>query len=422
MALFDFLKPKPQPQEVVAKETQSLDKNKSLADFSDIYSKPIDRAKADVQLWRDGLTEWERPDYPDRYSTQQLYKEIALDDSVKTHLNSILYKILGTEFEVGTKNADKFEPNSEKTDFLKKAWFEMVINYALESEMYGFTLVELKPAVNGTYTTDLVNLIERHLVIPEKNEVRKYARVNQNTVDYTNPIYADRLLQIGDKNDKGLFNNLAVLYIYKKNALAFWSNYQSKFGVPPVIVQTDLTNQQGVNTLVSFLQEMRSNSFALVSPEDNVSVLNGVGTDAHQTFNELIKWCDGQIAKVLEGQTMTSADGSSRSQAEVHERVSESWNLARLRRIERVVNEQLFPILNRDSLGYENLVFRFKEKKDIDSIINRALILSQAGYKIESQYLSEAIGMPLETIETEMKETQNILNAVNNLYNSDICC
>ncbi|WP_250908676.1 phage portal protein family protein [Escherichia coli] len=51
-------------------------------------------------------------------------------------------------------------------------------------------------------------------------------------------------------------------------------------------------------------------------------------------FKEMAEWCDAQISKAVLGQTMTTDDGSSRAQAEVHNGVRmdiakwDAWQLS----------------------------------------------------------------------------------------------
>lgn len=387
-----------------------------------IGAQSLDRAKADVEKWRQALDEWEDPKQPDRYEMIQLYQEIIQDDAVSSHLNDILLEIQGTEFEIGTfdKNG-KFNPDTAKAELLKAEWFSEVIRNIIEAEMQGFTLMEVIAKPVEQYTTDDIQLIPRHLVIPEKGMVRTRAQVNLNLIDYTQPAYSNRLLKIGSRTEKGAFNNIALLYIYKKNALAYWANYQSKFGIPPVIVKTDLENTAKTDSLVSFLQEMRSNTFSLVGFDDEIAILNGVTADAFSTFQELIDRCDQRIAIRLEGQTMTTQDGSSRSQAEVHERKGDKLFIARLRRVEQVVNSQLFPILNLDGAALDGLSFRYKVKKDVNQVIEHLVKLKSAGFTMDAEQASELTGYTL----TEAPDApaappnaqpQSVMQAIDNLY------
>ena len=409
-------------------------KQKSIIDSLTVES--LDRAKANVEEWREALRQWEDAILPDRYEMMQLYREVIQDDSVSTHLTTIIGRITGTAFQIGTKNGEDFTEDETLTDLLRKSWLDDVIRYIIESEMMGFTLVEVTPPTAGIYSADNFVSVPRHLLMPEHGKIRTRAQVNTNYIDYTEPKYAQRLLQLGSKTGKGLFNNLALLYIYKKNALAFWANYQAKFGIPPMVIKTDLTNKVLTDSLTTFAQEMRNNSFTLVNYNDEITALAGVSVDAFQTFKELIDHCDNQISKVLGGQTMTSSDGSSRSQAEVHERTSDDWPQARLRNVERILNDQLLPILERDGMAVAGKVFRFKEIKDVDKIIDRLVKIKQAGFTMDEQQASDLTGYTLTTAVAPAptiapvdpskpdpkKETpptkapKSILSAINDLY------
>lgn len=386
-----------------------------------LNTESLDRAKADVQKWRDALDQWEDSRHPDRYEMMQLYAEIVQDDSVATHLNTIIRKIEGTDFEVGTLTAEGIDIDEDLTAKMKGSWFETLIRYIIEAEMYGFTLVEVTKPEGSEYTSDNVQLIPRQMVIPERGKVRTRPQSFIETIDFTAPLYADRLLQIGDKTEKGLFNNIALLYIYKKNAMAYWANYQSKFGIPPMIVKTDLTDKSRVEGLTNFMKQMGSNTFGLIGHDDEMSPLPNVNSDVFNTYLNLIKHADAQIAKVLEGQTMTSNDGSSRSQAEVHERTAEDWHLARLRKIERLINTQLLRIVGEDTgINTEKVIFRFKEIKNIDAIIDRAVKLKQAGYTVDAEYMSELTGLPLQQVQAApvADPANSILKSIDDLYNS----
>lgn len=422
MGLFGLMG-KNEAQALITKALVAARRGASLVDSIKVES--LDRAKSDVQKWRDALEEWEGigSNIPDRYEMMQIYAEIIQDDSVATHLTTIVRSIEGTEFQIGTQTEKGIEPDEAKKALFESEWFEALIRQIIEAEMQGFTLIEVLPAKDGNYTVDHFKVVPRHYVIPEWQKVRTRPQVNMDLIDYNDPKYTSRLMRVGDRYEKGLFNNLALLYIYKKNAMGYWSNYQSKFGIPPIVVKTDLTNQKKVDSLTDFMRNMRSNTFTLIGFDDEVEALNGVDADAYQTFNELIQHCDKQIAKVLEGQTMTSADGSSRSQAEVHERIAEEFHQARLRRVERIVNSQLIPIIRQDIPGYEGLVFRFSEKKNVDDIIDRVVKLKDAGYQVDRDYLIKVTGMPMEEVTvaapTPPSPPQSVMAAIEALYNSD---
>lgn len=388
----------------------------------DIKVEQLDRAKADVDLWRDALDEWESDTIPDRYSMMRLYQEIELDDEVTNHLGTITKSIAGTEFEIGMLDDEgSIEDDPGLHKLFKGKWFRKLIRLVLDAEMQGFTLVEIEPPKPGaaTYHQDQIVCLPRELVWPERGVIRRRPQVHMDAIDYTPAKFSRRLLQLGDTHEKGLFNNMALLYIYKKNARAFWASFQSKFGIPPIVAKTDLENSTSVNTLVEFLEQMRSNTYAIVGLDDEITPLPISNTDAFGTFDKMIERMDQAISKVMEGQTMTSSDGSSYSQANVHQKTKQEHYIDRLRMVEIEVNEQLLPIIERDFPGTPaGATFRFKEVKDIDEILSRAALLKQAGYTIEQEYLTQLTGYPLEPAASPAPAVpKSLVNQINQLYN-----
>jgi len=403
-------------------EVKALKKDDYNSVLKNISVDQLDRAKAEISQWRDALEQWEDYIQPDRYEMMQLYQEIEQDDTVKTHFETIVKKILAADFEIGMVNDKKeFEHDEEATDKLKKTWFQKFIRFIIDSEMQGYTLMQFPTMDQDSYNEDELQLIPRYLVIPEKKRVRTRAQVDIGSIDYTKKKYGKRLIEVGDIKEKGLYNNIAPLYIYKKNALAYWANYQSKFGIPPVVAKTELSNRNKVNDIAEFLQNLVNNSFSIIGLDDQLEALKGVESDAYQTFKELIDLADLKISKIMEGQTMTSTDGSSRSQAEVHERVSNEFHIARLRMIEYYVNQALFPKMTNDGFNLnEKLIFRYKEIKDIDLIVDRVVKLKKAGYSVNSEYLQNLIGLPIEQVSESTEEMESVYNKIKQIYDGII--
>jgi phage gp29-like protein len=210
------------------------------------------------------------------------------------------------------------------------------------------------------------------------------------------PPYNERLIGIGDPHERGFFCSLAPLYIYKKNALAYWSNYQAKFGIPPVIAKTDLSNDQRVKDLSRFMQEMRSNSWLICDQEDEIQPMGTASVDGYLTYRNMIEVLTAGISKVIDGQTMTSDNGGSRAQGEVHERTSESWQVARLRNAERVINEKVIPLMIRDGFKLtEGDSFWFRKVEDDGAIIDKVQKLSLSGFTVDPQWIIDKIVIPV---------------------------
>ncbi|MCF8218718.1 MAG: DUF935 domain-containing protein [Bacteroidales bacterium] len=350
---------------------------------------------SDIKSWREALEMWDNNISPNRAEMQLLYREASIDDMVVTKFNILTERIKGTEYEIAGANDTVDE---DKTVILNSKWFNKIIKHYVESIFYGYTLVQIPLRPNpDSNTGDLydirdIKLIPRTHVVPEWGGIRKYTYSDNEILYYTKQKYMNRLIEFNDIDEYGLFVSIMPHYIYKKNALFFWSGYQSKFGITPIIVKTDLDDSENTDKLEEFLRSMASNSYALINRHDEMEALNGVSTDASATFEKMKDTCDASISRIIDGGTMTSVQGSSRSQAEVHENTSELLHLGRLLEFKRVINKQLIPKLIAQGVLAEGDYFRIKDTKDIDAIISRILKLSQAGYLVSEELIEELTG------------------------------
>jgi phage gp29-like protein len=91
-------------------------------------------------------------------------------------------------------------------------------------------------------------------------------------------------------------------------------------------------------------------------------------------FKEMAEWCDAQTSKAVLGQTMTTDDGSSRSQADVHDRVR--MDIARwdARQLENTLNEFLVRPFIQFNYGpqekYPRVKLAISEPEDLKAFVD----------------------------------------------------
>jgi len=124
---------------------------------------------------------------------------------------------------------------------------------------------------------------------------------------------------------RGIGRSLAILYSLKRLGLQAFATFVELYGVArPVVDYLDGTLAEDLDKLQADLEEWQSAGY-LMKPH-GVTVTfpeptrDSTGDPIHKA---LADFCDAQASKRIVGQTMTSDAGSSRSQAEVHERVAE---------------------------------------------------------------------------------------------------
>jgi phage gp29-like protein len=163
-----------------------------------------------------------------------------------------------------------------------------------------------------------------------------------------------------------------------------------------MVAKTDLADETRKRDLAQFLKGMVNNSFLIADLADEIAPMATGGIDGYETYLNMINLLNDSISRTLEGQTMTSDNGSSRSQAEVHERTAEKWHMARLRRLESIINNKLIPKLIADGAPLATTdTFAFVSRENSNTIVDKVLKLSQAGYQVAPDWVTRQTGIPV---------------------------
>lgn len=105
--------------------------------------------------------------------------------------------------------------------------------------------------------------------------------------------------------------------LFKRNGVRFWNIFLDKFSVPTAKgTYPRGSSQEDIGKLLAALQAIANDSGFVVPEGMAVELLHLAQSGAD--FEKLCRYMDGCIAKIILSQTMTTDNGSSRSQGEVH--------------------------------------------------------------------------------------------------------
>lgn len=106
--------------------------------------------------------------------------------------------------------------------------------------------------------------------------------------------------------------------LFKRNGIRFWNIFLDKFGTPTAKgTYPPNASADQIGKLLAALQAIATDS-GFVIPEGMAVELLSATRSGMADFHQLCTYMDGAIAKVVLSQTMTTDNGSSRSQAQVH--------------------------------------------------------------------------------------------------------
>jgi hypothetical protein len=350
-----------------------------------------------------------------------IYRDAIIDTQVIACLNTRVYATTSAGFRVIDKKTKK--EVSELTELFEKKWFYDFVTHAVETKFWGFTLHQLGPLKNDCF--QWTEAVDRYNVKPEKSSIPEYnfQIVVKHTSDLTGTSYTKGRLALwtvpdGSHNGKGILEAVSLIYLYKRWALGAWSEFAEIYGQPTRIGKTEIRDEEAFSNMVDMLANMGSNTWGVFNKDDELEFIDTMKNSTGGTvYENLARYADEQISKAILGQTMTTDNGSSRSQAEVHENIANLYFTSDQKEIEFLVNEKLIPRMQEIGKGgiYERLAnhkwefykqekITLKDRSEIDSNIS-----SKMNKKLTKEYVEGTYNVEIEDEEQgpTLTETQN---------------
>lgn len=378
-----------------AVENKARNKTQAADLLKKIKKSQLVRTREDVKKWRDALSLAESELNPDRTALIRLFKDIALDAHLSSLCETLKLKVTGSPFFIENAAGDI---DDELSKAFRVKWFRDLVGFIVEARFWGYSLVQFGDIRSGTFTS--VELVPREYVIPEKRAVKSDLHVTMSGLNYFDERPFDLwTLFIHEPGDMGLFTKAAPLAIWKKNVLGAWSEAAELFGMPVRLGKTDINDPAAYANMTKMLEEMGSAAWGVFDNDDTIELIEITKSDYYNVYDKLIDRANSEMSKLILGQTMSSDNGSSRSQAEVHERVLDDYVNALKTYVADVVNNSLFPLMLRHGILTPGARYRHdnEEKIDIKTRFDMVDKLVKSNkYEIEPEYIVETFGIPVE--------------------------
>lgn len=196
----------------------------------------------------------------------------------------------------------------------------------------------------------------------------------------------------------GLARLVAWTYIFKNFTVKDWIAFCEVFGVPLRLGKyRPGETEDNIAILRAAVANLGSDAAAVI-PEGMVIdfVESAKSTGGESLFERVANWLDKQTSKAVLGQTMTADDGSSKSQAQVHDEVREDLRDADAEQLaETLLRDLVIPYIALNWGPRENYPhLALRERKSVDiTIISEALSkLIPFGFRVESSEVRDMMG------------------------------
>ena len=328
-AMFGFLNIFGKKSQNLAAPITQTDKKRLSAQLKN-YTRP--RVELGLEVLESAVRAAEDPLYADYTKLWALYDKIAKDSHLRSQMRTAIYTVVSAPWELAGADAK----------LLQKEWFVSFLKMAMSAEFYSHALIEFGQLENGQFSE--CKIFNRNHILPTTGEI-VYTPGNRYGVPYREFANDYFLIEITGDEALGTFESAAHEVILKSYGRSDWSRGSERFGQPFLVVKTSTQDETEIDRMEEMARNFGTSGYMIVDEDDNVDLKETSRSDFYKIYDAQIRYADESISKLINGQTMTSDNGASLAQGQVHERILNEYTRARLRNLQAVVNDKLLPFL-----------------------------------------------------------------------------
>ena len=343
----------------------------------------------------------------DMYNRTRLYDMYASAFMTDPHLIGIHRKRLVGACRTPIEFIRNEKADDQVNDLLKQPWFRKFRKEVVESEFWGFSLLQFYRDSDGNVDFDS---IDRKHYDPVQRIILRY---QSDTDGAPLEAFSNTLVVGNDPRGIGIMSAVMPYVLYKRGNMGDWAQFCQIFGMPIREYTYDAGDEEARRRLVEDARKQGANA-VYIHPEGSALTLHESGNKSGSSdlYNNFSDKCDSQMSIAILGNTLTTDAKATGTQAlgTVHKQEEDEIKDEDQALILSVLNSpHMKKILA--SLGYnvEGGEFRFIEVKDIDKTVQLQVVtqMMDRGLPIDDDYLYDTFDIDKPADYDKMKaETQ----------------
>ena len=366
--------------------SKSADNNSKII-INELILRSADRSRKDIATWRTALMNAESVHFPNRTRLYDVYEDIILDG----HLSGVITKRIDAVLnkEICFKS-NKGEIKHEMDSLVSSAKFRDLVRTIMETLLWGISGIEFIPGSEFNF-----QLIPRKHIKPESGIIALEQTGN------TGIAYGEleNIWVMGNPKDLGLLLRCAPYSLYKRGALADWSQYIELFGQPVRIIKYDSYDEQTKTELKKILEESGSSLSLMIPRQADFEMKNGKQNNGDGNLQlSFIKALNEEISITVLGNTETTTSSYSTGYAQSKVHLEQQYEITRsdLLYTAAMLNDRRFlKILKGYGYPVKGGSFVFTKDMDIDYLKARIDIDKEVAQRvpISDEYWYETYGI-----------------------------
>lgn len=363
-----------------------------------ISTEPAMILPADIQTLKTALLMAKGKYNEYRISLYDMYENSIQFDSI---LSSLIYqRVFATSGKKLQYTINDQPVESIKTITDSPKFGEFIFDLLNARIFWGMGLFEFYKTKWGNQELFDYSMIPIKHIDPFAKIVRQYQYGSgQDDKSYTD---MDNVIFVGGDDDFGLLQTAIVDAIRKRDLMNNWSNYARLAGnnFERIVYKSGELDPVRRASMLNSLQTRDSRTMDF--PDDiDYKVENMSSSQQNQLFKEFSGYLDDSLTRLILGQTMTTTDGASLSQAQVHERTQETIFDADGQLLLNILNYdfvEVLPIFGVSNAGKWSFVENAGTKQNDQ--IEFDLKLKELGYLFTPQQIAQRYGIEETNINT----------------------
>lgn len=349
------------------------------------------------------------------------YEELLRDDQVHACFQQRRHAVVsrpwvvepGGDRRIDRQAADLLRETVEAIDF------DAITDQMLYARFFGFAVAEIiwRVGEKGIAIQDIKVRDRARFLFSTKGEL--LLRTVQHPDGERLPPFKFWVVAVGaSHHDEPYGHGLAqALYWpcwFKRHGARFWATYLEKFAAPTVIGTFPAGTDEAARVKLLEAVDAIQTETGIILPEGMRIELIEATRSGHASYEAWLSYWDRAIAKIILGQTMTTEDGSSRAQAEIHLAVRDDIVRADADLICESANRTWVRWLIDAALpgaAYPKVWRDMSDPEDLDRRADRDLKLMQIGYRLSPTKVQDIYGDGYEPLQPGPSARDGLVSA-----------
>lgn len=366
-----------------------------------IAQKQASQTARDMKHWRKAKQEATRIECPKRVQLNDLVTDLLYDTHLSSQMELRRDRSLAKPFSILNQDG---KPDDDTTELLNKSnAFGELLRITLETPFFGHSLIEILPDSERGFT---VSLLPRRHVVPPLGLLLLDVSSDKGIYYREDKGYGSSIIEIGYTDDLGILFDCAPATIYKRYAMASWSEFCEIYGIPPRVLKINTDDSEAMQRASVMMREMGSANWAIVDKDEDLSFASGM-SDNGAIFQQLISAAKEDISLKICGATLGQDTlHGNRSKEETGIELLEAKCRSDRRMVERVMNATILPALASLGIIPDGLSFSYPQEEDREALWQRTLSVIPY-YNVDEEWLRNTFGIEI----TDAKSPLSMLKA-----------